>query len=64
VPDIYVGSHNCVELLNVGHTFFSIDILSNEYEAAHERFGGLLFVGVLLIVNYNLQIQIFVTQMN
>jgi UDP-glucose 4-epimerase len=33
----YIGSHTCVELLEVGHEVFVIDDLSNGHEAALER---------------------------
>jgi len=33
----YIGSHTCVELLEVGHEVFVIDNLSNGHEAALER---------------------------
>jgi UDP-glucose 4-epimerase len=33
----YIGSHACVELLNVRHEAFVIDNLCNGYEAALEQ---------------------------
>ena len=33
----YIGSHTCVELLNVGHEVFVVDNLCNGHEAAFER---------------------------
>jgi UDP-glucose 4-epimerase len=33
----YIGSHTCVELLEVGHKVFVIDNLSNGHEAALKR---------------------------
>ena len=33
----YIGSHTCVELLNVGHEVFVVDNLCNGHEAALER---------------------------
>jgi len=37
----YIGSHTCVELLNVGHEVFVVDNLSNGHEAALERVRGI-----------------------
>ena len=33
----YIGSHTCVELLEVGHEVFVVDNLCNGHEAALER---------------------------
>ena len=37
----YIGSHTCVELLNVGHEVFVIDNLCNGHEVALERVQGI-----------------------
>ncbi|MDC1283454.1 UDP-glucose 4-epimerase GalE [Amylibacter sp.] len=37
----YIGSHTCVELLEVGHEVFVIDNLCNGHEAALERVRGI-----------------------
>jgi UDP-glucose 4-epimerase len=37
----YIGSHTCVELLEVGHEIFVVDNLCNGHEAALERVRGI-----------------------